>query len=68
MKKFDKSEAWQDLNDLFTKLQKIKNPIENSIAILTEVPKFLESIYDEGYKDGLEEGKKIKIENISKQN
>ena len=68
MEKFDKEKAHTEMLEIFNKLGKITNPIEQGIAYLTEVPKFLEKIWNDGLETGIEVGKKQKIQNILKQN
>jgi hypothetical protein len=68
MEKFDKEKAYQEMLDVFNRLGKITNPIEQGLACLTEIPKFLEKIWRDGALKGIEEGKKQKIDTLSKQN
>jgi hypothetical protein len=68
MEKFDKSKAWDDISKLFSELGSIKDPIQQGMAYLTQIPNFLESIWRRGYLDGIEEGKRQKVNELSKKN
>jgi hypothetical protein len=69
MEKFDKAGWFQGLLDIFLELEKnSKDMITKQVSYLVRVPNFLEQIWLDGYKKGVEDGKKHKIDEISKMN
>jgi hypothetical protein len=67
MDKTKKEKYFNQHGDLLTELGKLKGYTQLS-AMMTELPKFFETIYNDGYTDGFTEGKKAKIENLTKSN
>ena len=72
MAKFDKDKYFSEITKIFDDLNKIQSTIEIVQTWSTVIPNFLENIwkngYSAGFKEGIEEGKRQKIENLTKQN
>lgn len=68
MEKFDKSKAWKDFSELSSEISMIKDPIQQGMAYLTQIPDFLKNVWIDGFLKGIEEGKKQKEQEISKKN
>lgn len=68
MKKLDRAKAFQDFINMSTEIAKITDPIALAQAYLVQIPDFLEGIYNTGVLEGIEEGKKQKTIEISRQN
>lgn len=65
---FDREKAYGDMLEIFNNIGKISNSIEQGQAYLIRVPDFLEAVWMDGLKKGIEIGKQQKIQNILKQN
>lgn len=76
MEKFDKGDAYFHLSKMIDRISNMKSQLEQGQACLTEIPNFLQAIwdhgrkygYEEGMKEGVEEGKKIRFNGINTQN
>jgi hypothetical protein len=68
MEGFNKSWWLQGLMNLFTELEKNKDMITKQVSYLVRIPNFLEQIWLDGFKKGFEEGKKQKVDDLTKLN
>jgi hypothetical protein len=68
MNKFDKEKAYNRLMEISMEIGKIPSPFKQSIEHLRQIPNFMQSLYDEGYTQGLKDGKQEKEVRISKSN
>jgi hypothetical protein len=69
MENFNKSWWFQSLMDLFLELEKnSKDMITKQVSYLVRVPNFLEQVWLDGYKKGIEDGKKQKVDDLTKLN
>jgi len=68
MKTFNRNAQFEKMMELFNDIQKTPGVLNQNLRYMIEVPLFLESVWNDGKAEGIEIGRQMKLEEITKQN